>query len=403
VEDVHVLSEYRHRLNTSLIRLAKSIAPCIVVILFLEIICRIGAFLWFDNSRYYLYYGFHELAGGVGISPWSTETGKHYKFPPHYVLQDAAGQASEKASINSLGFRGPDFQATKPAGVFRIICMGESSTFGFRNSDTGTYPFQLEQLFRQHPEGSHVEVINAGFPYYNTGSIRSLLTAEIISFSPDILTIYAAHNDASWPLEVGLISRATLWIQQHSIIYLFLKSYVITDNYRLRVHRWFQKVLPASLDQAQFDHQLSRISIRYYENVKAVIALARSKDIPIILIKQPMTTKHFRYASLSYQEEYSAILERFRQKKRFTLNEYQLVRHHYLIEELERIAAEENLPMVDNIAIVDQDRRRLASWVHLTEEGNLRLAEALKAAIEPYIERKFSVSQWHDLRPHSHR
>jgi hypothetical protein len=59
--------------------------------------------------------------------------------------------------------------------------------------------------------------------------------------------------------------------------------------------------------------------------------------------------------------------------------------------------------MVDNIAIVDQDRRRLASWVHLTEEANLRLAEALKSAIEPYLEQKFAVSGGYDLLPHPHK
>jgi hypothetical protein len=164
---------------------------------------KAGSFLWFGYNQYYLYYGFHGLMGGVRIAPSSTHTGRHYKFPPHYVLHGAAGQASEKASINSLGFRGPEFQAMKPVGVFRVICMGESSTFGFRNSDNGTYPFQLENLFRQGHGGAKIEVINAGFPYYNTGSILSLLREELVHYSPDVLTLYSAFNDAGWPLEVG--------------------------------------------------------------------------------------------------------------------------------------------------------------------------------------------------------
>ena len=65
-----------------------------------------------------------------------------------------------------------------------------------------------------------------------------------------------------------------------------------------------------------------------------------------------------------------------------------LIKHHRLIEELETIAKEEGVPVVDNIAIVDQNRRRLASWVHLTEEANLRLAEVLKSEIEPYITKR---------------
>jgi hypothetical protein len=57
------------------------------------------------------------------------------------------------------------------------------------------------------------------------------------------------------------------------------------------------------------------------------------------------------------------------------------------MQELEKIAKEEKLPVVDNIKIVDQDRRRLASWVHLTGEGNLRLAQALEAVIRPNVVR----------------
>jgi hypothetical protein len=109
------------------------------------------------------------------------------------MLQGAAGQASEKASINSFGFRGPEFPLIKPARVCRIINMGGSSTFGFRNSDRGTYPFQLEELFQQHPSSLKVEVINAGFPYCNTGSMLSLLRDELFHYSLDDFTLYVAY------------------------------------------------------------------------------------------------------------------------------------------------------------------------------------------------------------------
>jgi lysophospholipase L1-like esterase len=373
-----------------------AIAPGIIVVLFLEIILRLGAFLWFDYSQYYLYYGFHKLAGGVAISPWSTSTGQHYKFPPHYVLQDAAGQASETAAINSLGFRGPEFQAIKPDGLFRIVCMGESSTFGFHNSDTGTYPFQLGKLFQERLGGANVEVINAGFPYYNSGSILSLLREEIVNYRPDVLTLYNAYNDAGWPFEVGTLGRVMLWLQQHSIIYALMKNHVITDRYVLRAQRWLQKFLPQNFDQAQLEQHMARMSIRYYKNMKAIVSLAKGQGISVILIKQPMTTTHHRYSSLTYEEEYLAILARIQEKKHLTSNEYQFIKHHHLIQQLDKIAAEENIPIVDNITIVDQDRRRLASWVHLTEEANLRLAEALEAMIEPYIEREFAVSRRHE-------
>jgi len=63
------------------------------------------------------------------------------------------------------------------------------------------------------------------------------------------------------------------------------------------------------------------------------------------------------------------------------------------MEELEKIAKEENLPVVDNIKIFDQDRRRLISWVHLTAEANQRLAEALETVIKPYVLRTETTAQ----------
>src|SRR5215813_13942422 len=104
-------------------RSCRGIVLTCLLLLSLEGVLRFGAFLWFHHSQYYLLYGFHTMAGKVGINAWQTSTGEYYKFPPNYIVRGAAGQASETASINSLGFRGPEFQASKPEGVFRIICM----------------------------------------------------------------------------------------------------------------------------------------------------------------------------------------------------------------------------------------------------------------------------------------
>ena len=125
------------------------------LILLLEVFLRIAAFAWY-HSEYYLFYGIHSWVGRVGINPWSTYGGEYYKFPPNYVLKGANGQGDETASINSQGFRGPDFKIAKPEGVFRVMCLGESSTFGYHNRDDETYPFILGRLFVQEnlPGGS---------------------------------------------------------------------------------------------------------------------------------------------------------------------------------------------------------------------------------------------------------
>jgi lysophospholipase L1-like esterase len=352
-----------------------------VMILAVEFVLRIGASGWHNWSPYYLFYGVHDWIGRVGVNPMSTFQGESYKFPPHYVLRGAAGQETETATINSRGFRGPDFQAEKASGVFRVICLGESSTFGFRDGDQETYPFFLQKLFTQ--ENLHAEVINAGFPYYNSGSILSLFTHELLEYDPDLITLYAGYNDTSWPIHIGWTGHLALWVQSHSITFLLLKDGI--GDFVERVERKvFQYVIPQTLPAAQFQRDNDLVANRYRANLRSIIRAARSHNVAVVLIKQPVTTHNGDYLSLSYETENRRIREKL--EKGFLLSEIEtyMLKQHRLMEELDHIAIEESLPVVDNIKIVDQDRRRLASWVHLTAEANQRLAQALELVIKPY-------------------
>jgi lysophospholipase L1-like esterase len=309
------------QLKPWLMRLVAMLLPFCLVLL-LEGVSRVGAYVWHDFSEYYLFYGFHSYAGRVGISPWWTDTGRHYKFPPGYQLRNASGQGGETATINARGFRGSDFDPAKPRGTFRIVCLGESSTFGFHNGDTETFPYLLEKALRERPQSARAEVINAGFPYYNTGSILSLLQSEVIGYEPDVIILYSAYNDASWPLHVGAISRLASWFQEHSILYLLTKEHVLDERELLKWKgRFVRLVLRQAGTQEAFRTQTPQIVARYRKNVEAIIAIAKAHGVDL----------------------------------------------------------------VDNVAVLDKDRRLMASYVHLTAEANLRLAEALRPVVERYL------------------
>src|SRR5262245_62161879 len=94
-----------YRMTRFLRESAKGIAIAFAVILVLEVGLRLVAFGWY-HSEYYLFYGIHSWIGRVGINPWATIRGEHYKFPPNYILKGADGQGSETAAVNSHGFRG---------------------------------------------------------------------------------------------------------------------------------------------------------------------------------------------------------------------------------------------------------------------------------------------------------
>jgi hypothetical protein len=229
-----------------------------------------------------------------------------------------------------------------------------------------------------------VEVINAGFPYYSTGSILSLLQNEILSYSPDLITLYAAYNDTSWPTEIGIAGKIGLWVQDHSMALLLARARMA--DFMRRVEGFvFDQTIPQRLRDDAFRRNDELVARRYRANVKAIIDLARSRGIAVVLIKQPVSTQGGDYLSMTYEEENRKIREKFERGETLSEIETWMLKQYRLMGELDEIAKESHLPLVDNISIVDQDRRRLASWVHLTPEANLRLAEALKSVIGPLV------------------
>jgi hypothetical protein len=60
--------------------------------------------------------------------------------------------------------------------------------------------------------------------------------------------------------------------------------------------------------------------------------------------------------------------------------------HSFLVKDLEVWAKENNVPFVDAIAELDNDRDVMVSWVHLSPRGNRMLAEALAEKILSFPE-----------------
>ena len=95
--------------------------------------------------------------------------------------------------INSHGYRSPEFAIPKPPGVYRILCIGGSTTEeGSRMS--ATYPSQLEERLRARFPDRSIEVINAGVSgIKSTGHLWKF--PEYVQFEPDLIVAYMGIND----------------------------------------------------------------------------------------------------------------------------------------------------------------------------------------------------------------
>ncbi len=100
------------------------------------------------------------------------------------------------ASINHLGFRGPDRPVEKAPGVERIALLGDSFIFGQGVGDDKTLPVRLEQALNAGTaSGKRYEVLNFGLSGYDTGHEVRALEHYGLAFKPDIAVICFFIND----------------------------------------------------------------------------------------------------------------------------------------------------------------------------------------------------------------
>jgi lysophospholipase L1-like esterase len=113
--------------------------------------------------------------------------------------------------INSLGFRDREYSLSKPDGVFRILVLGDSVTFGFC-TDTQSlalddiFPKVLERRFdaRASNQAPRVEVINLAVSGYDTVQEAEFLRTKGLELQPDLVVVAYCLNDA-WTASAELI------------------------------------------------------------------------------------------------------------------------------------------------------------------------------------------------------
>ena len=105
-------------------------------------------------------------------------------------------QHTSTININSLGFRGEEFNLIKNDNTYRIIIVGGSTTFGAGStSDNTTIPAFLEQEFHGE-QFNNIEVINAGVPGANSLEEAYKVRNNYNKLQPDMFIIYDGWNDS---------------------------------------------------------------------------------------------------------------------------------------------------------------------------------------------------------------
>ena len=291
----------------------------------------------------------------------------------HPVLPYRPRPLSE-AGVNSLGYRGDEFDWDRSPGVLRIACLGGSTTWD------GWYPEALEERMDQlirtmgAPFDS-CEVLNFGAQSWT--STESLINYAVrgVHAGPHILVIYHGINDAI----AGLVPSGTIAQPEYShwrtrwtppprpLWDLFPPS---LD--RLRLFGLVRYMLNRAALASHDPDQLGRSGIRYaYEpgmsgspfdtwksNLRAIITIALNCNTTVFVVSQ------FHMTELTVEQfgtdELALLVAEKNDEARAVVSEY---------------ARTGRVFFLDAASSIDPDRSQMVDNCHFTPEGYGMLGE----------------------------
>lgn len=85
-------------------------------------------------------------------------------------------------------------EVKKPKGVFRIVVVGDSMTFGPELQVHDAFPARLEKLLNLNASATRIEVINAGVSGFSSADqVRTVRT--MLAYEPDLFILQVTLND----------------------------------------------------------------------------------------------------------------------------------------------------------------------------------------------------------------
>jgi hypothetical protein len=126
-----------------------------------------------------------------------------YELKPHALVEVKDEQGVRTLEqLNGEGFRGPEYAVEKPAGVFRLLTVGdsvcESMSIPFADSWEQALEQNLNRRTAQSGNPTKYEVINAGVRGYVSWQARARLERRGLKYHPDMVIALVGWNDLAY-------------------------------------------------------------------------------------------------------------------------------------------------------------------------------------------------------------
>jgi lysophospholipase L1-like esterase len=204
-----------------------------------------------------------------------------------------------------------DLQPKAP-GALRIVCLGDSVTFGYRvppvwpdkpteyDPESLPFPMLLQRELRAANPIKQLDVITMAVPGYSSHQGLAWIKRDIETLKPDLLVVSFGWNDASLSdvpdrdaIRTGWSPFLVRWLIDHSQAFA-------------HVTHWLRSQAAKKQKAVQRLPPTSRVSeAEYLDNMMAICELARTNGAQIVVIAAP-------YRDQSHEAPESPVMLRYR-------------------------------------------------------------------------------------------
>ncbi len=145
--------------------------------------------------------GYAWLGGEVGARLATRDPlGVLYEPYGNFGYRQKAGKSEgykngTRAHWNAMAYRGPLVSLDKPAGTYRIVLLGGSTTAGYGVNDDETIDAHMRRLLHERVPGACIEVVNLALGGYDSYQDYERMRVDGTRLSPDLVIINSGIND----------------------------------------------------------------------------------------------------------------------------------------------------------------------------------------------------------------
>jgi lysophospholipase L1-like esterase len=218
---------------------------------------------------------------------------------PLFVL-DGTGAKYEIPPSRRRFFAPESFPAVKPAGTFRVFCLGESTVQGHPYSKETSFTTWLQLGLTAADSSRRWEVVNCGGVSYASYRLAPILQ-ECLNYQPDLFVLAIGHNEFLEDRTYGRLKRerfpGQVWLSHRRIVVLLRHTW--QQGRRAAAPPSDQRpVLPSETnprldtfgglrDYHHDDAWHAGVAEHYEFNLRRMVRLAQAARVPVIAIRQP--------------------------------------------------------------------------------------------------------------------